>query len=295
MWRRALAALIVAAAFVDVWPKLTWQYTWFEPSEAQLWLKQNGPSAGGSTLELPVNNFNVAFFYLLGATVHHQPIMDGTSGFEPPIHRKLREKEEKFQYDDDFTDTLERNGCALVLVHSDWAGKYGPSMVPWIERNVQSGRMTFVRRFDHGSLGDWLFAVARNARVRGTASDPLLTRFLHGEATYNHTTFGRMDKPRDGEEVHGKLLVDGWALSPAGIKSATALIDAGRIRVPMFLTPREDISRTWPWYPNVPWPAFTCYVPQRPRGTDEITDVQVEVVDGNGKVVRFRDATILWK
>jgi hypothetical protein len=104
-----------------------------------------------------------------------------------------------------------------------------------------------------------------------------------------------MDKPRDGDEVHGKLLVDGWALSPAGIKNATALIDAGRIRVPMFLTPREDISRTWPWYPNVPWPAFTCYVPQRPRGTDETTDVQVEVVDGNGKVTRFRDAKILWK
>jgi hypothetical protein len=295
MWRRALTALLIAAALFDVWPRLIWEYVWFRPSEAQLWLRDHGRDAGGATLELPMNNFSTPFLYLLGATVHHQPIMNGTSGFEPPIHRKLREKEEKFRYDDDFTDTLERNGCALVLVHSDWAGKYGPSMVPWIERNVQSGRMTFVRRFDHGALGDWLFAVTRNARVRGTASDPLLTHFLRGEATYNHTTFGRMDKPRDGDEVHGKLLVDGWALSPAGIKSATALIDAGRIRVPMFLTPREDISRTWPWYPNVPWPAFTCYVPRRPRGTDEITDVQVEVVDGNGKVTRFRDAKILWK
>ncbi|HYU26661.1 MAG TPA: hypothetical protein VEO74_15725 [Thermoanaerobaculia bacterium] len=295
IWRRALTALLIAAALFDVWPRLIWEYVWQTPSEAQLWLKQNGPSAGGSTLELPVNNFNVAFLYLLGATVHHQPIMNGTSGFEPPIHRKLREKEEKLQYDDDFTDTLERNGCALVLVHSDWAGTFGPQMVPWIERNLRSGRMTFVRRFDHGALGDWLFAVTRNARVHGTASDPLLTHFLRGEATYNHATFGRMDQPRHGEEIHGKLLVAGWALSPAGIKSATALIDAGRVRVPMFLTPREDISRTWPWYPNVPWPAFTCYVPQRPRGTDEITDVQVEVVDGNGAVVRFPDAKIVWK
>src|ERR1051326_7373223 len=46
-WRRALAALLVAAAFVDVWPLLTWQYVWFQPSEAQLWLKQNGATAGG--------------------------------------------------------------------------------------------------------------------------------------------------------------------------------------------------------------------------------------------------------
>jgi hypothetical protein len=294
-WRRALTALLVAAALVDVWPRLLWQYTWFEPSEAQLWLKQHGAAAGGSTLELPLNNYNVAFLYLLGATVHHQPIMNGTSGFEPPIHRKLREKERQSLFDDDFTGTLERSGCALVLVHSDWAGKYGPAMVGWIERNLKNGRMTFVRRFDHSDLGDWLFAVTRNARVRGTASDPNLTRFLRGEATYNHTLFGRMDKPLDGQEVNGKLLVDGWALSPAGIKSATALIDAGRVRVPMFFTPRDDISRGWPWYPQVPWPAMTCYVPQRPRGVGELTDVQVEVVDNAGRVMRFRDARIRWK
>jgi hypothetical protein len=295
MWRRALAALLVAAAFVDVWPQLNWQYVWFEPSEAQLWLKQNGPAAGGTTLELPVSNFNVQFLYLLGATVHHQPIMNGTSGFEPPVHRTLRQKEAALSYDDELTATLERNGCALVLVHSDWAGKYGPAMVRWIERNLQSGRMTFVRRFDHGALGDWLFALTRNARVHGTASDPLLTKFLRGEATYNHTTFGRMDTPRDGALVQGKMLVDGWALSPAGIKSATALIDAGRVRVPMFLTPREDISRTWPWYPNVPWPAITCTLPRRPRGVPEKTDVQVEIVDGNGKVTHFHDAVITWR
>lgn len=294
LWRRVLAAVLVAAALADVWPRLIWEYVWFEPSEAQLWLRDHGSSAGGSTLELPLNNYNTPFLYLLGATAHHQPIMNGTSGFEPPVHRKLREKEEKLFYDDDFTDTLERSGCALVLVHSDWAGKYGPSIVGWIERNLKSGRMTFVRRFDHSNLGDWLFAVTRNAKVRGTASDPLLTQFLRGEATYNHSVFGRMDKPLNGQEVTGKLLIDGWALSPHGIKSATALIDAGRVRVPMFFTPRDDISRGWPWYPNVPWPALTCYVNERPRGVGEITDVQIEVVDGSGNVIRFRDAKIRW-
>jgi hypothetical protein len=295
MWRRALGVVLVAAALADVWPRLIWEYVWFEPSEAQLWLRDHGRGAGGSTLELPLSNYNTMFLYLLGATVHHQPIMNGTSGFEPPIHRKLREKEEKLFFDDDFTETLERSGCALVLVHADWAGKYGPSIVQWIDRNLKSGRMTFVRRFDHSNLGDWLFAVTRNAKVRGTASDPLLAKFLRGEATVNHSVFGRMDKPLNGQEVTGKLLVDGWALSPYGIKSATALIDAGRVRVPMFFTPRDDISRGWPWYPNVPWPAMTCYVNERPRGVGEITDVQIEVVDGSGKVIRFRDAKIRWK
>jgi len=295
LWRRALSAALVAAALVDVWPRLRWEYVWFQPSEAQLWLRDHGRDADGATIELPLNNYNTPFLYLLGATVHHQPIMNGTSGFEPPIHRELREKEERFRYDDEFLGTLERNGCALILVHSDWAGKYGPVMAGWIRDNVARGRLAFVRRFDHGLLGDWLFAVTRNARIRGTSSDPLLTKFINGEGTYNHSLFGRMEKPLDGQEIHGKLLVDGWAFSPAGIKSATALIDAGRIRVPMYFTPREDVSRGWPWYPNVPWPAMTCYVPQRPRGTDELTDVQVEVVDNNGQVTRFRDARIRWK
>ncbi|HEV2719405.1 MAG TPA: hypothetical protein VG323_05270, partial [Thermoanaerobaculia bacterium] len=295
LWRRALSVVLVAAAFLDVWPSLRWEYVWFRPSEAQLWLRDHGRDAGGSTLELPVSNYNTPFLYLLGATAHHQPIMNGTSGFEPPVHRKLREKEERYQFDDDFLDTLERNGCALILVHSDWAGKYGPVMAGWIRDNVRRGRLAFVQRFDHELLGDWLFAVTRNARIRGTSSDPLLTKFINGEATYNHSLFGRMEKPRDGQEITGKLLVDGWALSPAGIKSATALIDAGRVRMPMFFTPREDVSRGWPWYPNVPWPAMTCYVPQRPRGTDELTDVQVEVVDNSGHVTRFHDAKIRWK
>ena len=295
MWRRALTAVLIVAALLDVWPRMSWEYVWERPTQAQLWLRDHGRDAGGATLELPLNNYGSSFLYLVGAAVHHQPIMNGTSGFEPPVHRKLREKEEKGAFDDDFTDTIERSGCALVLVHSDWAGKYGPSMVPWIERNLKSGRMTFVRRFDHGLLADWLFAVTRNARVRGTASDPLLTKFLRGEATYNTTTFGRMEKPLNSTEVHGKLLVDGWAFSPAGIRSATALIDGGRVRVPMFFTPRDDVTRIWPWYPNVPWPAFTCYVDKRPRGTPQLTDVQVEVIDGNGNATRFRDARILWK
>jgi hypothetical protein len=294
-WRRALTALLVIASLVDVSPRILWHYVWFQPSEAQLWLKQNGPAAGGATLELPLNNYNTPFLYLLGAAVHHQPIMNGTSGFEPPIHRFLREKEAKFTYDDAFTSTLERSGCALVLIHSDWAGKYGPSMVGWIDNNLKNGRMTFVRRFDHSNLGDWLFAVTRNAKVRGVTSDPLLTKFLRGEATYTHTLFGRMDKPLDEQEIEGQLLVDGWALSPNGLKSATALVDAGRVRVPMGFTPREDISRGWPWYPEVPWPAMTCVVPRRPRGVGEITDVQIEVVDNAGRVTRFRDAKITWR
>ncbi len=122
-----------------------------------------------------------------------------------------------------------------------------------------------------------------------------MTRFLRRETTYNTATFGRMDQPREGSEVKGKLTVTGWALSPAGIRSATVLIDAGRVRIPAFLTPRDDVSRTWPWYPRTPWPAFTAIVPKRPRGTDEITDVQVEIVDGKGKATRFRDARIVWK
>jgi len=292
--RAVTIALLFVAQLIDVSPRLMWQYVYAPPTEAQLWLRDHRDAIGGSTLELPMNNWGTPFLYLIGATVHHSPIMNGTSGFEPPLHRKLRESDEKFIFDDAFLDALEHNGCALILVHPDWTGPQGPPAARWIEQNVARGRMSFVRRFDHGVLGDWLFAVTRNARVRGVASDPNLTRFFRGEATYNATTFGRMDRPRDGDEVEGPLLVTGWALSPHGIRSATVLLNAGRIRVPAVLTPREDITQTWPWYPQSPSPAFTARIPKPPRAGDA-TDVQVEIVDGRGVATRFHDAKVRWK
>jgi len=293
--RSAIVALLFVAIAVDVSPSMNWQYLEDPATDANVWIREHRKEIGGSTLELPMNNWGSPYLFMLGASVHHSPIMNGLSGFEPPIHRKLRESDEKLIFDDAFLDTLEKSGCALVVVNADLCGRQGPPIAKWIAHNVATGRMTFVRRFDHWVYGDWMFAVTRNAHVHGVRSDPTLQQYLDGKASYNASTFGRMDLPKLDSEVSGELLVTGWALSPHGIRSATVLINAGRIRFPATLTPRTDISATWPWYPKCPAPAFTARVPRSAGPRHSETDVQVEIVDGRGVATRFHDARIRWK
>jgi hypothetical protein len=293
--RHAVSAVLLAAIMCDVSPKMNWQFVEDPATDAHRWLDAHRGRIGGSTLELPMSNWGAPYLYMYGATAHHTPIMNGLSGFEPPVHRKLRESDEKLIFDDAFLDTLEKNGCALVIVNADLCGKQGPPIAKWIAKNLATGRMTFVRRFDHWVYGDWMFAVTKNAKLRGVRSDPVLQQYLDGKASYNAMTFGRMDQPKVDSEVTGDLLVTGWALSPYGLRSATVLIDAGRIRVPAELTPRSDITETWPWYPKCPTPAFTVRVPRSVGRGPENTDVQVEIVDGRGMATRFHDAPVRWR
>ena len=55
-----------------------------------------------------------------------------------------------------------------------------PLVSAWLRRNLSRGRLAFVRRFDDGAGGDWLFAVTRvhsNWRsYRVPAQDPMNRR-----------------------------------------------------------------------------------------------------------------------
>ena len=164
-----------------------------------------------------------------------------------------------------------------------------------------------MKRFDNAVFGDYAFAVTKNTpewqRLRGVdmpdpagnMPDDNLQRFFRDAATYNASTFGRMDAPAYDSEHSPSLKVEGWALSPYGIRSATVLIHGGKVRFPAKLAPRADISSTWPWYTQSPWPSFTAILPKRPKGIPSETDVQVELVDGRGEVTRFRDAAVVWR
>ena len=61
------------------------------------------------------------------------------------------------------------------------------------------------------------------------------------------------------------------------------------------LSPRGDITGTWPWYPQNPKPAFTAVIARRPKGVPRETDIQVEIVDGRGEVTRLKDVPIVWQ
>lgn len=305
--RRVWTALLFAAMLIDVLPRIRYDYGSPPPGPLYRWLDAERASIKGSILELPMSNYNVPYLYLLGVTEHHLPSMNGQSGFEPPIHAQLRAAGEEGKFDDRYLETIERSGCELVIVHSDWLLLQKEPLKAWLRKQLAAKRLAFVKRFDNAVFGDYVFAVTKNApgwqRLRGTdmpdpagnMPDDNLQRFFRDAATYNASTFGRMDEPKYDTEHSPSLTVDGWALSPYGIRSATVLVHGGKVRIPAKLAPRADLTATWPWYTQSPFPWFHVVIPKRPKGIPSETDVQVELVDGRGEVTRFRDAAIVWR
>jgi hypothetical protein len=290
--RRWIMPMLFALTLVDVWPRIRWEHAVVDPPPADRWL---ATARAGPLLYLPIDRTDALYLYLLRATTHHVPIFDGISGFEPPLHRTLREQP---LTDGTFT-LLERNGCRFVLVRPDWFGWQWPHASAWVQRGIAQGHLVFLRRFDGGVSGDWLFAMPRVEknwqRFRVPSDDIQFARLLAGKSTINSSTFGQLYQPKHQSEISGKMTISGWALSPRGIRSVTALIDSGRVRVACGLFPREDVTRLHPWYPQTQYPAFAATIPQRPRGVPEETDVQIEIIDGTGKRTVLPDVLITWQ
>ena len=300
--RAAVCAVLAMAAFADVAPRIRWEHVIPEPPPVYRWLKTNRI---GPILELPIDDhWGGPFRYLYHATAHRVPIMNGTSGFDPPLHWALREGWGKGP-DDEFFNLVERNGARVLLVHADLLSDKSEPFRLWLQRQMAADRIRFIRRFDNHTSGDWLFALNRNfpdfqrwadTKPDGAGNSPQenLRRFQAGEATYTGSTFGRVDTPTGWEQIHRELRVSGWALSPNGIRKATLLINSGRVRIPMERVDRQDVLARYPWYPPTPPPGFVAVVPKRPKGIPRETDFQVELEDGQGKVTRLRDILVTW-
>ncbi|HUP44858.1 MAG TPA: hypothetical protein VM779_05035, partial [Thermoanaerobaculia bacterium] len=303
MRRRVLRVIVPLLMIVDVLPAIRWEHAPVHVPPLYRWLDE---VRIGPVLEYPPEDpWAGQFLYLLYATEHRVPIMNGISGFEPPVHSTIRDAYLNDRMNAAFTRFLERTGVKLVALHGDTLSGFTERVTEWAEGAMASGKLVFLRRFDNGIAGDWLFAFPRNLPdwlsyraydrdAAGLTPEENLRRYFEGEATYNGSTFGRLEIPAAHETVTRELKISGWVLSPNGIRSATALIDNGRLRIPMHHYQRHDVKSRFPWYPNVPEPGIAAIVPKRPKGTPRDTDIQIEIVDGAGKVTRFRDRPLRW-
>jgi hypothetical protein len=104
--RRAIAAVLIALAIVDVASRVRWQSV---PEPAAIYANVRG---AGSLLELPLLGDGIPFLYLFAQTRHRVPLVNGTSGWETPAHEQLRRLERELRYPDGFVRDAE-----LLLVH----------------------------------------------------------------------------------------------------------------------------------------------------------------------------------
>jgi hypothetical protein len=300
----AAAAAIAILALLDVTARVRWEQAVTEPPPVYRWLRT--APVRGLVLELPMSGWIIPLPYILGSTAHHVPIMNGYSGFEPPVHQELRDMTERGEMNDVFLNNLERRHCELLIVHADWLGRQRKATMQWLANEVAGGRLAFVRRFDHWTEGDWVFALTHASadwqRFRGPQTvdgagltpDQEAERFLRGESTYNASTFFIVDTPKQDEEHHGPLRVAGWALSPDGIKRVRVLVNGGEKSYDASFVDRGDVSGRWPWYRKTTRPGFVVVLPKRPKGVRRETDVQLEFTDGAGRVTRSLDITTTW-
>ncbi len=295
--KRVPAALLAAILVIDLWPAPRWEQAVPTPAPVYRWLDR---ARVAPFIELPMANGS-EFAYLLGSMHHHLPQFNGMSPFSAPLHAKLRAKNDASQFDDEFLSLLEQNGCKLIIVHAHALGDQSNAIRAWLA----GGRLEYLRSFDHEVGGDFVFGVTRNYRGAKDPNVPdgaghlpqqKLARMLAGEPTHSDAIQTVIESPGYGELVRGPLRIKGWTLSPFRITRVTALLDVGtkRVDVPL-VDERPDLKQKFSWYYFVARPGFELTIPERPRGVGRSTDVQIEVEDESGRVMRSSDIVFDWE
>jgi hypothetical protein len=294
-WTRiAIACAITLLMFADVATRLRWENAPIDPAPIYQWMAKQ--SVEGPFLELPMEGENSEYVYMLGSTVHHRMLVNGTSGFEPPLHMTLRDMTNAEEYNDVLQSILENNRVRYLIIHGDSIQKRDV-LRSWLYWAITSGKLAFVRRFDHGVEGDYLLAVTKDfdgwKRFARAEDQDKLGRYLHHLPTYNESVFGALEKPAMMSTVFKTLEVSGWALSPKGIRAVEVELGSAKERYAATMVPRPDINARYPWYGNAP-SGFRLVVPKRPKGMPRETDVQVFITDGAGQTLRLKDTLITW-
>ena len=284
---RKWIAVVICALFIielDAAP-IRWFLANPEPPPVYRWLA--GLPMHRAIVELPIEYYDSEYLYMYRATAHHHRIINGISGFAPPVYASLVDLAKQKPISDELAFKLRGAGAELAIVHGDGTT---PELRDWLRRQLARGSMAFVRRFDGGIYGDWVFTFFPSPSRKAS---PELEAFLGGGATYNASTFGSLDFPRPNEIVRHPF-VSGWALSPWGIREVNLLFDNGKVRVPTHLIADATVSARFPWYPRTPRPRFVMPIDRRPEGVHFGTDVQVEIIDGRGTRTLLDDRWISW-
>jgi hypothetical protein len=297
--RKIAGAFCVALVLVDLLPVIRWEQ-WTGSGPLYRWLAKSGIEP---TVELPVHGWWEAQ-YLVGWTEHRRlASLNGTSGWEPPQHFNMRLEWEQKKFDELFT-RAETNGAKVLVIHAHWLEDN--AVRDALRRAVESGRLHYLRRFDHGIEGDFVFAFAKNFRdwqrfraedlPDGAGNLPAQTvaRFLDNQPTHNTTAFGQIDTPTWDSTVTGPLRVTGWTISPNFIREVWVLVDEGRHRYKAERVERPEIAKKYWWYYEAR-PGFAVDIPKKPLLLPRATDVQVEVVDRNGRRTRLNNVLFYWE
>ncbi|HJW94711.1 MAG TPA: hypothetical protein VJ901_13920 [Thermoanaerobaculia bacterium] len=141
---------LLALSIVEVIPRFTWQHVPAQFPPVYAWLARTRPACA---IELPIGWNETEAGYVLASTTHHVPIMNGVSGFDPPLHEALS----KHAYDDAMLDLIAQNGGTVVIVHPEAAER------------VRGWRLKELARFPDGDVAYAIGARASRPQPAGVS------------------------------------------------------------------------------------------------------------------------------
>jgi hypothetical protein len=173
-----------------------------DPSALALRLK-NTPMTGG-LVELPSEADLARHFYMLRAADHGRPLVNATSSFISPFTDHINSST-RGRIDPAFMDFLEQIPTSYLVIHNDrMTPEVHAASERFVLRQVMSGRLRFVNRFD----GDAdLYAVVKNEP--GAVSEaplPIQNSIRDWRAEIQRDSLNLLAQPEQGKMLYRILL-----------------------------------------------------------------------------------------
>ena len=260
-----------------------------KPPEVYTWLAKQEVRG---VAELPLEWMASDYEYMLHSTIHRKPMINGISGFAPPQRVELSRMSKEVPIPDAFLDKLRESQVDTIIIHPDLTGGPSEPVRDWLRRELERGRITFVRKFHTRIHGDWVFRIVDKPEQPAT-DNRQLAAFLCGELTCGTGTMGNLDLPTANERFRGTAIFTGWTMSPHGIRSVDVWFGnrGHRERARLFPDPRlETWCAGWKGHST----RYMVGLHERPEGVRRQTDVLVEVTDGRGEKTVFDNRWITW-
>lgn len=125
-------------------------------------LRLSTTKMSGGIVELPAGVGHSNYLYTLRAADHAKPLVNGVSGFSPPIIRGVEEMSLSRPIPGQFLDLLEAIPVSYVVVHyGALPAENREAVEKFLSSGVASGRLRFVERFGEQATSDDLFLVTK--------------------------------------------------------------------------------------------------------------------------------------
>jgi hypothetical protein len=295
--RRAARAGVAAAALVLTaieYRASPIEFSAVDPQPAPVYRWLAGVEVPGAILEWPIG-FDWDAEHELRSTAHWKRLVNGYSGFSPPLYDELKSLSEKQPVPDGIWEKLREIGTALLVLHpheSDGLARLNYARAA--RRALASGKLSMIGAFPHSGGRDFVFSIAPTPafptrisaedRARAAAEFEHLTSAGESELA---PPFGVVDVPAEDALVSAGSLGFGWALDDSGIAAievASELGPAGRAAPG---GPRPDVAAAFPDHPGAERSGFNFFVPQLPAGPHTLS-ITLVATDGGRKVLTRR-------